>query len=226
VTGPLADTRVVIPARNEVAAIGAVVRSVRLLGAARVIVADDASDDGTAAEARSAGAEVVASGGRGYGWACHAGAAAADRSQIVGFIDGDGSFDPRDLASLAQLIRNGADLALGMRDRTLRMPLHQRLGNGLTLALLRVLYGLSIGDIAPLRAIRVDALDRLDMRPTRYAWLVEMLAKAARRRLCIVAVPVRYGPRLGGVSKVSGSPRGSLLAGIDFLGALLSYRRW
>ena len=225
-TGPLADTRVVIPARNEVAAIGAVVRSVRLLGAARVIVADDASDDGTAAEARSAGAEVVASGGRGYGWACHAGAAAADRSQIVGFIDGDGSFDPRDLASLAQLIRNGADLALGMRDRTLRMPLHQRLGNGLTLALLRVLYGLSIGDIAPLRAIRVDALDRLDMRPTRYAWLVEMLAKAARRRLCIVAVPVRYGPRLGGVSKVSGSPRGSLLAGIDFLGALLSYRRW
>ena len=225
-TGPLADTTVVIPARNEVAAIGAVVRSVRLLGAARVIVADDASDDGTAAEARSAGAEVVAPRGRGYGWACHAGAAAADRSQIVGFIDGDGSFDPRDLASLAQLIRDGADLALGMRDRTLRMPLHQRLGNGLTLALLRVLYGLSIGDIAPLRAIRVDALDRLDMRPTRYAWLVEMLAKAARRRLCIVAVPVRYGPRLGGVSKVSGSPRGSLLAGIDFLGALLSYRRW
>jgi hypothetical protein len=64
------------------------------------------------------------------------------------------------------------------------------------------------------------------MRPTRYAWLVEMLAKAARRRLVIVAVPIRYGPRLGGVSKVSGSPRGSLLAGIDFLGALLSYRRW
>jgi glycosyltransferase involved in cell wall biosynthesis len=226
VTGLLADTTVVIPARNEVAAIGAVVRSVCALGAARVIVADDASDDGTAAEARSAGAEVVASRGRGYGWACHAGAAAADRSQIVGFIDGDGSFDPRDLASLAQLIRDGADLALGMRDRTLRMPLHQRLGNGLTLALLRVLYGLSLGDIAPLRAIRVDALGRLDMRPTRYAWLVEMLAKAARRRLVIVAVPVRYGPRLGGVSKVSGSPRGSLLAGIDFLGALLSYRRW
>jgi glycosyltransferase involved in cell wall biosynthesis len=226
VTGPLSDTAVVIPARNEVATIGAVVRSVRLLGAARVIVVDDASVDGTAAEARSAGAEVVASRGRGYGWACHAGAAAVDRSLIVGFIDGDGSFDPQDLASLAQLVRDGADLALGTRDRTLAMPLHQRAGNGVALSLLRVLYGLSVGDIAPLRAIRADALDRLEMRPTRYAWLVEMLAKAARRRLRIVARPVRYGPRLGGVSKVSGSRRGSVLAGIDFLGALLLYRRW
>jgi hypothetical protein len=77
-----------------------------------------------------------------------------------------------------------------------------------------------------LRAIRREALDRLEMRPTRYAWLVEMLAKAARRRLRIVAQPVRYGPRIGGVSKVSGSPRGSVLAGIDFLWALLAYRRW
>jgi glycosyltransferase involved in cell wall biosynthesis len=223
---PLADTTVIIPARNEAAAIGAVVRSVRALGWARVIVVDDASADATATEARNAGAEVIPARGRGYGWACHAGAAAVDGSRIVAFIDGDGSFDPEDLASLTRLIHEGADLALGTRDRTLAMPLHQRLGNDLTLALLRQLYGLSLGDIAPLRAIRVDALDRLAMRPSRYAWLVEMLAKAARRRLRIVAVPVRYRPRIGGVSKVSGSPRGSVLAGIDFLSALLRYRRW
>ena len=225
-TDVLADTAVIIPARNEAAAIGDVVRSVRALGAARVIVVDDASTDTTAAEARTAGAEVIRPGGRGYGWACHAGAAAADGSPIVAFIDGDGSFDPHDLGSLTCLVREGADLAVGTRDRTLAMPLHQRLGNGLTLALLRMLYGLSLSDIAPLRAIRAEALDRLEMRPTRYAWLVEMLAKAARRRLRIVAVPVRYGPRVGGHSKVSGSPRGSVLAGIDFLGALLLYRRW
>ncbi|MEP7003729.1 MAG: glycosyltransferase family 2 protein [Chloroflexota bacterium] len=224
--GALADTAVVIPARNEEAAIGAVVRSVRAQGAALVIVADDGSTDATASVARSAGALVIPSRGRGYGWACHAGAAAAGGSPIIAFIDGDGSFEPEDLVSLARLVRDGADLALGMRDRGLAMPAHQRLGNFLTLALLRVLYGLRLGDIAPLRAIRVDALARLEMRPTRYAWLVEMLAKAARRRLRIVVLPVRYGPRIGGVSKVSGSPRGSLLAGIDFLGALISYRRW
>lgn len=222
----LADTTVIIPAHDEAAAIGAVVRSVRALGAARVIVVDDASADATAAEARSAGAEVARSRGRGYGWACHAGATIAQGSRIVAFIDGDGSFDPQDLVSLARLIRDGADLALGTRDRKVAMPLHQRLGNGLTLALLRVLYGLRLGDIAPLRAIRSDALDRLEMRPTRYAWLVEMLAKAARRRLRIATVPVRYGPRVGGVSKVSGSPRGSVLAGVAFLGALFVYRRW
>ena len=106
------------------------------------------------------------------------------------------------------------------------MPFHQRSGNALTLALLRLLYGVTIADIAPLRMIRGGSLEHLAMRPTRYGWLVEMLAKAARRRMRIVAIPVRYGPRLGGVSKVSGSLRGSILAGIDFLGALRSYRSW
>lgn len=225
-TNVLADTAVVIPARNEAAAIGDVVRSVRVLGAARVIVVDDASTDTTAAEARMAGAEVIRSAGRGYGWACHAGAGAAHGQPIVAFIDGDGSFDPQDLGALARLVREGADLAVGTRAPAAAMPLHQRLGNDVTLALLRALYGVCLRDIAPLRAIRADALVRLEMRPTRYAWLVEMLAKAARRRLRIVALPVRYGPRVGGLSKVSGSPRGSVLAGIDFVGALLSYRRW
>ena len=224
-TEPLQDTTVVIPARNEAAAIGDVVRGIRALGAARVIVVDDASTDKTVMAARCAGAEVIASAGRGYGWACHAGAKAA-RSEIVAFIDGDGSFDPRDLAALAHLVREGADLAVGTRPGTVVMALHQRLGNRITLALLRSLYGLSLRDIAPLRAIRVAALRPLEMEPTRYAWLVEMLAKAARRRLRIVDIAVSYGPRVGGTSKVSGSPRGSILAGLDFLGALIRYHRW
>lgn len=217
---------VIVPARNEAAAIGTVVRSLRALGATRVIVVDDASTDPTAAQAHAAGAEMVRSRGRGYGWACHAGAAAAAGAPIVAFIDGDGSFVAEDLGSLAQLIRDGADLAVGIRRRAADMPLHQRSGNALILALLRTLYGLTLDDVGPLRAIRGASLDRLEMRPTRYAWLVEMLAKAARRRLRIVTLPVHYGPRLGGVSKVSGSLRGSVLAGIDFLGALAAYRRW
>lgn len=225
-TTALAGVTVIVPARNEAAAIGAVVRSLRLLGADRVIVADDASTDRTVAEARAAGAETVRSAGRGYGWACHAGAAAAAGSPYVGFIDGDGSFSAEDLGSLVRLLHGGADLAVGTRTRTAAMPLHQRSGNALILALLRLLYGVTIADIAPLRVIRGASLDRLAMRPTRYGWLAEMLAKAARRRMRIVAVPVRYGPRLGGVSKVSGSLRGSILAGIDLLGALRTYRNW
>ena len=225
-TTALAGVTVVVPARNEEAAVGAVVRSLRLLGADRVIVVDDASTDRTAAEARAAGAETVRSAGRGYGWACHAGTAAAAGSAYVGFIDGDGSFSAEDLGSLVGLLHESADLAVGTRIRSAAMPFHQRGGNALTLALLRLLYGVTIADIAPLRAIRGGSLDQLAMRPTRYGWLVEMLAKAARRRMRIVAVPVRYGPRLGGVSKVSGSPRGSLLAGLDFVDALLTFRRW
>lgn len=225
-TTALAGVTVIVPARNEVEAIGGVVRSLRDLGAARVIVVDDASTDQTAETARAAGAETVCSRGRGYGWACHAGVAAAARAPIVAFIDGDGSFRAEDLGSLVRLVHGGADLAVGTRRRAAAMPLHQRSGNALTLALLRTFYGLTIDDIAPLRAIRGASLDRLEMQPTRYAWLVEMLAKASRRRLRIVALPVHYSRRVGGVSKVSGSLRGSVLAGIDFLGALGAYRNW
>ena len=225
-SGTLAGVTIVVPARNEAVAIGAVVRSLHALGAPLVIVVDDASTDATAAEARAAGAEIFRSRGRGYGWACHTGAASAGVAPILGFIDGDGSFEAADLALLVGLVRGGADLAIGTRTRSVAMPLHQRLGNAIALALLRSLYGLSIRDVAPLRVVRRSALEQLDMRPTRYAWLVEMLAKAARLGLSVAVVPVRYGRRMGGVSKVSGSPRGSILAGIDFFGALIRYRRW
>ncbi len=225
-SGELADTVVIVPARDEAASIAGVVSSLRGLGVGRVIVVDDASSDRTAAIARAAGADVVRSTGRGYGGACHAGVQAAGAAPIIGFIDGDGSFDARDLADLVGMIRGDADLAVGTRDRSLAMPPHQRIGNAVTLALLRSLYGVSLRDVAPLRAITKEALDRLEMRPTRYAWLVEMLAKAKRRRLRIVAAPVSYRRRTGGTSKVSGALRGSVLSGLDFVVALIAYRRW
>ncbi|MDQ6858715.1 MAG: glycosyltransferase family 2 protein [Chloroflexota bacterium] len=225
-TAELRDTTVIVPARDEAGSIGDVIDGLRALGVRHVIVVDDASRDGTARVARAAGAEVVRSAGRGYGWACHTGVAAANGALIVAFIDGDGSFDPRDLAELVTLIRSGADLAVGTRSQRSAMPLHQNVGNAVTLALLRALYGVSLRDIAPLRAITGEALTRLEMRPTRYAWLVEMLAKASRCDLRIATRPVHYGRRIAGTSKVSGSARGSLLAGLDFVGALIAYRRW
>lgn len=217
----------VIPSRNEAEAIGDVVRELRGLGAARVIVVDDRSADRTADRARAAGAEVVRAPRRGYGWGCLAGARAAGGSALIGFIDGDGSFAASDLDRLAAVVARGAaDVALGARRTASTLPLHQRAGNALTLALLHTLYGLALPDVAPLRVIRGDLLAALEMRGSRYAWLVEMLAKAARRGARIAVLEVDYGPRRGGRSKVSGTLRGSVLAGLDFLRALVEFRYW
>ncbi|MDQ2914083.1 MAG: glycosyltransferase family 2 protein [Chloroflexota bacterium] len=217
---------VVVPARDEAESIADVVGELRRAGAARVVVVDNASRDGTSERAREAGAEVVQAPRRGYGWACLAGVRASTSSELIGFIDGDGSFAAGDLERLAALVARGeADVALGARRGPLALAAHQRAGNALVLALLRSLYGLSLSDIAPLRVVRTDLLRELDMRGSRYAWLVEMLAKAARCHARIAVLPVAYGPRRGGTSKVSGSLRGSVLAGLDFVEALFRFRR-
>ncbi len=223
----LARTTVIVPARDEATAIASVVAELRVAGAARVIVVDNGSRDGTGALAAGAGAEVITALRAGYGWACHAGVRAAGRCDLVGFIDGDGSFNARDLERLAAVVARGdADLALGTRAGGGTAPAHQCAGNAFTLALLRALYGVTTPDVGPLRVIRGDLLQSLEMEGSRYAWIVEMLCKAARARARIAALPVAYAPRRGGRSKVSGSLRGSLLAGIDFLRALLAFRGW
>jgi glycosyltransferase involved in cell wall biosynthesis len=222
----LVSAAVVVPARDEAATIGSVVHELRAAGAVRIVVVDNGSVDGTAELARAAGAEVVRASTPGYGHACAAGVRAAGAAELIGFIDGDGSFEPADLARLAGLVASGeADLALGARVEV-GLALHQRAGNRLVLALLERWYGLSLPDVAPLRVARADLLRRLEMRGSRYRWLVEMLAKAARRGARIVVVPVAYGPRRGGRSKVSGTLRGSVLAGADFLRALVAFRDW
>jgi glycosyltransferase involved in cell wall biosynthesis len=218
---------VVIPARDEAATIAEVVAGLRRAGCARVVVADNGSRDATAERARDAGAEVTPAARPGYGWACLAGARAVAGSELVGFIDGDGSFTARDLERLAAVVARGeADLALGARRGLAALALHQRAGNAVVLALFRALYGVVLPDIAPLRVVRGAFLADLDMRGSRYAWLAEMLAKAARRRARISVLPVSYGPRGGGRSKVAGSLRGSLLAGVDLTQALVELRRW
>ena len=223
----LARTSVIVPCRDESAAVRAVVADVRAAGAADVIVVDNGSSDQTATVAARAGARVVREERHGYGWACLAGVRAARDAEIVAFIDGDGSFAAADLARLAALVAgDDADLALGARATGAGFPIHQRAGNAITLALLRLLYGLALTDLAPLRVIRGELLRSIDMNGSRYAWIVEMLCKAARRRARIAALPISYGPRRGGRSKVSGSLRGSLFAGADFLHALWQFRAW
>ncbi len=205
----------VVPALNEEEALPSLLREIPAGVVDEVVVVDGGSRDATAAVARACGARVVEERRRGYGRACAAGAASADADVIV-FLDGDGSDDPAYLpAVLAPVLAGEAALALGARrereDGAL-LP-HQRLGNVLVASIIRVLYGISIHDVPPLRAVRRDALERLALREMTYGWPTEMIVKAARARQPMVEVPVRTRARRGGVSKIAGRAWPSVRAG-------------
>ncbi|HYE64261.1 MAG TPA: glycosyltransferase family 2 protein [Pyrinomonadaceae bacterium] len=214
---------VVIPALNEEATISAVVRAVPREIASEVIVVDNGSDDHTAERAREAGARVVLEPQRGYGRACRAGVRAlAPDCRIVVFLDGDGSDCPELMGRLVQPIIEGThDFVIGSRTRGEREPgsmnFQQVFAGRVAGILVRALYGVRYTDMCPFRAIRRDALDHLKMREETYGWNLEMQMRAARARLRILEVPVDHRRRAGGESKVSGTLRGTLLAGTRIL---------
>ncbi len=210
---------VIIPALNEEEPIAVVVREVLATGVPReVIVVDNGSTDKTEERAAAAGARVVRA-PRGYGRACAAGVAAvAPECDIIAFLDGDGSDCPEFMNALVQPIARGEyDFVIGSRTRGKRergsMNAQQVLAGRLAGWLIRLLYGVRYTDMCPFRAIRRDALSKLNMREQTYGWNLEMQMKAARAGLRILEVPVNHRCRAGGVSKVSGSWRGTLLAG-------------
>ncbi len=218
----------IIPALNEAAAIASVVQQVPREHVQRIIVVDNGSTDATAANARAAGAEVVLQTARGYGNACWAGYAIANDADILAFLDGDGSFDPGEIARvLAPLHNDSADLVLGSRELggtpvSALLP-HQRLGNRIVAALVRRLYRISVTDVGPFRAIRRSTLASLHMTEHTYGWTTEMVVKAARQHARIVEVPISYRDRLGGESKVSGTLRGTVLTGYRMLTLTLKH---
>ena len=222
------NVTVVIPTLNEAGAIGDLVKDLQRQPVAEIIVVDNASTDGTADAAARAGARVIREPLRGYGHACAAGVAAARGNDVFVFIDGDYSFLPSEMpALLAPLEQGRADLVLGSRTwghiAPGSMPAQQRFGNWLGAQLLRLLYGAPVTDLGPYRAITRDLLSTLDMREMTYGWHIEMIAKAARRRARIVEAPISYHARRAGVSKVSGTVRGSLLAGYYILTIVFRY---
>ena len=217
---------VIIPALNEAGNIHHLVQEIHATASVEVIVVDNGSTDSTTREAKAAGAKVVTEPRRGYGYACAAGVAAVQDSNLVVFMDGDGCFLPSDLpALLSPILENRADMVLGSRERGHiepgAMPSHQRFGNWLASRLINLLYGLSITDLGPYRAIRRSLLMQLDMQEMTYGWPTEMIVKSARRGARILEVPVSYRNRRSGQSKVSGTVRGTILAGWHILNVTL-----
>jgi len=214
---------VVIPALNEEEPIGDVVRAIPREIAGEVIVVDNGSDDRTAEVAREAGARVVSEPKRGYGRACRAGVeAVAPDAEIVVFLDGDGSDCPELMERLIGPIVAGThDFVIGSRTRGRREPgsmnFQQIFAGRAAGLLLRALYGVRYTDMCPFRAIRRDALARLDMREETYGWNLEMQMRAARAGLRILEVSVDHRRRAGGESKVSGTVRGTFRAGARIL---------
>jgi len=208
------DVTVVLPCLNEEESLPAVLAAIPAGYAALVV--DNNSTDDTAGVARRHGARVVAEPRPGYGSAVHAGVVAAG-TPIVAVIDADGSLDAGDLPRLVAAL-DGADLVIGRRRPVpgLHWPWVARLGTVVMSWRLRTRHGLPVHDIAPMRVARREALLNLGVADRRSGYPLELLVRAAAAGWRVVELDVGYGPRTGGVSKVSGSLRGSVIAILDF----------
>jgi dTDP-L-rhamnose 4-epimerase len=186
------------------------------------LVVDNGSSDGSAEIAASLGARVIEEPAAGFGAACWTGLEAA-RSDVVCFMDCDGSLDPRELPPLATLVESdAAALVLGARvPAPGAWPWHARLANRALAAELRRRTGAQLTDLGPMRVARRAPLLGLDIRDRRFGWPLEMVIRAAAADWQIAELPVPYLRRAGGRSKVSGSVRGSLRAFRDMAEVLV-----
>jgi glycosyltransferase involved in cell wall biosynthesis len=220
----------IVPARNEAEAIFEVVRDLWLVfdeeGNAvfdRVVVCDNGSTDDTAALAAAAGAVVVSESRPGYGRACLKAVEAAGDCDVLVFVDGDRSLYAEQALRLLDGIVHGEDMTIGSRTRGTIEPgaltLPQRFGNRLAVFLIAQLWGYRYSDLGPFRAIRMEAYRALQMRDETYGWTVEMQVKALARGFRVGERAVDSRVRLG-YSKISGTVRGVIGAGIGILGMI------
>ena len=219
---------VVIPALNEENAIGHVIQDLPDW-VDQIVVADNGSRDLTADTARQLGAEVVFELEPGYGAACLRGLSAVKEADIVVFLDGDYSDFPEDVHRLVDPIAVGThDFVLGSRAQGQVQPgaltPAQVFGNWLACFLMRRIWQTPYTDLGPFRAIEAGLLERLEMNDRTYGWTIEMQIKAFVKGARILEVPVRYRQRVG-VSKISGTVKGTLMAGYKILATLFKYRR-
>ena len=227
---PQPDIKVIIPAYNEADSIASVIGDIPK-SVSEIIVVNNNSTDKTAENATNAGATVLTENQMGYGYACLKGmdyvAKQSKAPDIIVFVDGDYSDYPEELDKLVAPIRNkDVDFVIGARVKRLReegsMTPQQIFGNWLATFLMKLFFGATFTDLGPFRAIAYDKLLALNMEDKTYGWTVEMQLKALKKKLAYTEIPVRYKKRIG-VSKVSGTVKGSIFAGIKILGWIFKY---
>ena len=224
--------KVIIPAYNEEKSIAQVIRDIPQTIISETIVVNNASTDQTGERAMEAGATVIREEIPGYGRACLKGIAYLKNSNpqpdIVVFLDGDYSDYPEEIPDvLKPILEHNVDMvigsrALGTKEKGSMTP-QQVFGNWLATRLLRWFYGVTFTDLGPFRAIKFGKLLELDMQDKTYGWTVEMQLKAAKMKLRCAEVPVRYRKRIG-FSKISGTIKGTVLAGYKILYTIFRYR--
>ncbi len=221
---------VIIPALDEEKSLPKVLAEIPADLIAEVFVVDNGSRDRTADVAREAGASVLREPRAGYGQACLTGIAALAQSppDIVVFVDGDYSDRPSEMRELVKpILDDEADFVIGSRVLGSREPgalaPQARWGNWLATWMIRLLYDYHFTDMGPFRAIRYQTLMALSMRDRDYGWTAEMQAKAARAGVRATEVPVSYHRRIG-KSKITGTVKGTVLAGWKIISTILKYR--
>ncbi len=224
------EINVIIPAYNEADSIAHVIFEIPSI-VSEIIVVNNNSTDKTAENAAKAGATVLTENQKGYGYACLAGInyikQKSKQPDIIVFVDGDYSDYPEELSKLiAPIIVDDIDLVLGARIKNLReegaMTPQQIFGNWLATSLMKLFFKANFTDLGPFRAIKYDTLIALNMIDKTYGWTVEMQLKVLKKKFTYTEVPVRYKKRIG-VSKVSGTVKGSIFAGIKILSWIFKY---
>lgn len=222
--------KVIIPAFNEADSIAQVIQEIPDL-VDEVIVVSNNSTDHTEINARSAGATVLTEPRKGYGYACLLGmqyiSELTHKPDIIVFLDGDHSDYPSELTKIiASIVEENKDFVVGARVKKWRekgsMTFPQIFGNWLATTLMKLFFGSTFTDLGPFRAIKYSKLLQLQMEDKTYGWTVEMQLKALRQNLKYAEVPVHYRNRIG-VSKVSGTVKGAIFAGIKILGWIFKY---
>jgi len=222
--------KVIIPAYNEADSIAHVINDIPDT-VDEVIVVSNTSTDDTEANAKKAGATVLKETNKGYGYACLKGmqhiANQNEKPDIIVFLDGDYSDYPEELTKIvAPIINDNIDFVIGARVKQLRekgsMTVPQIFGNWLATTLMTLLFRANFTDLGPFRAIKYEKLLALNMEDKTYGWTVEMQLKALKQKLTYTEVPVNYRNRIG-VSKVSGTVKGAIFAGIKILGWIFKY---
>ncbi len=224
------NIKVIIPAYNEQDSIGNVIQDIPNI-VNEVIVISNNSTDNTEINAKNAGATVLSEIRKGYGYACLKGmnyiSKQKHKPDIVVFLDGDYADYPAQLTEIIHpIINNNIDFVVGARVQQLReigaMTPQQVFGNWLATFLMKLFFGAKFTDLGPFRAIKYDKLLALKMEDKTYGWTVEMQLKVLKQKMSYIEIPVKYRNRIG-VSKVSGTVKGTIFAGVKILSWIFKY---